>query len=958
MIRLFTVFILLFLLSTNTFSSEHFKGQQAANKVPGSVELWFKSGEVYPHYIKFDARNRMSEAEALDWLKAQFTVLGDVQFKPIRSQTGLSGITHNTFAMSLKDVPLEFLRFTFHIANGAVQSVSGNILPAYEVRNTVTLSESQALTYALNAVNAGQYKWELTEEEDWIKDVTGDPAATFYPSSDLVIIARDLDYQEAELLYAHRFDIYANQPYTREEVYVDAQSGEILWRHDLIREADSNGIAHTMFSGLQQITADYQFVSNDFRLRENGRGNGINTWNLKTSTNFSNREDFKDDDNEWKDMTGLDEYALDAHWAAELTYDYLLTHFNRNSIDDHGFQLNNYVHYGEAFNNAFWDGQRMVFGDGNGVAFTTIDITGHEISHGLTDFTADLIYMNESGALNESFSDIFGNCIENFGRPSSFSWRIGEDRGSYIRDMQNPKVRYNPDTYQGAFWYTGTGDNGGVHINSGVQNHWFYLLTEGGNGINDVGKSYNLTGIGINNAASIAYENLTSYLSPLSDYEEARFYSIVAAVDIYGSCSPQHAATVNAWYAVGLGDEFVAEAVASFTADRLNFCTPPFTVSFTNTSINGMEYLWDFGDGGSSSDENPSHTYTSVGEFNVTLSVDGDGCGVDELIEDSYIKVLQPDQPLAENTVINKGNQAILNAQSSNGTIYWYKDESGNEILHMGTQFTTPPLYTDTAFYVRAVVPGAVGDLGPNLQANLNNGQYSSSGLGLVFDMLQDAELQSITVNAGTAGERIFVIEDKTGNKVFEKSVVLEAGIQEVMLNAALNIGNSYKIFVGGSKLNLWRSSGASFPFELAGVCNIVRNTIGLDSIYPYFYNWKLKENDCESQSKQITVGIQDTPGGKRKTYNFYAEAASGGGYNYKVRFEFLSETSITFGLYSISGQKVTELTPPPYGEGVSIVDLNELLGLNSNAGGVYFLTITGEELEKSERVIISNKGN
>ncbi|MEQ9062652.1 MAG: M4 family metallopeptidase [Vicingaceae bacterium] len=959
MIRLFTVFTLLFLLSTNSFSSEHYTGSQASKRLPGSSELWFKTGEVHPHFIKLDQKLAMTEQEALIWLKAQFPTLKELQFELLRTNTNAAGITSSSYSILRNDVRFEFLRITLHGANGLVRSISGNILANFDVVNAVTIIESEALILALTEIGAAQYKWQIAEEEQWLKDETGDNNASFYPKAELVIIASDLDYKKSELRYAHRFDIYANQPYSREEIYVDAQSGDVIFRHDLLREADTVGTAHTGYSGIRQITTDYQFITNDFRLREAGRGNGINTWNLKTSTNFSNRTDFIDDDNTWKDMLNQDEYGTDAHWGAEMTYDYFFSSFGRNSIDDNGFQLNSYVHYGEAFNNAFWDGQRMIFGDGNGSPYTTVDITGHEITHGLTDFTADLIYMNEMGALNESFSDIFGNCIEYFGKPASFSWRIGEDRGSFIRDMQNPNVRYNPDTYQGSFWYAGTGDNGGVHINSGVQNFWFYLLCEGGNGINDIGKSYTVNGIGIQNAASIAYENLNSYLSPLSDYEEARFYSIQAAIDLFGSCSPQHAATVNAWYAVGLGDEFVGKAVASFSADRLEFCNPPFKVDFQNKSLNGVSYNWDFGDGGSSTDESPSHVYSSSGEFTVTLSVDGDGCGLDELIEEKFIKVVHPETPTAANVLVNKGSQALLKAQSAgNAMLHWYKDKTGSEILHMGNQFTTGPLYKDTVFYVRSVVPGIESEIGEDLQKGLASGQYSSSDLGLVFDMYQNAEIQSVTVNASTAGDRTFLIEDKYGNKVYEEIFSLSAGIQEVGLNASLPIGNGYTISIAGTNRNLWRSQDASYPFEIPGLCTIVENTLGANTIYPYFYDWKLKEEDCQSDNKEISVGIQDTPNGKRRTYSFYAETATNGGYNYKVRFEFLSETTINFGLYSISGQRITDLTPPPYDEGVTVIDLNKMLDLNSNAGGVYFLTITGEEIEKSERLIISNKGN
>jgi Zn-dependent metalloprotease len=130
----------------------------------------------------------------------------------------------------------------------------------------------------------------------------------------------------------------------------------------------------------------------------------------------------------------------------------------------------------------------MTYGDGNGTTFTpltAIDITAHEIAHGLTSNTSNLVYSNESGALNESFSDIFGVSVESFANNNTLNWIIGEDatpNGNGIRNMSNPNAFADPDTYLGTNYYTGTQDNGGVHTNSGVQNFWYYLLTVGGTG--------------------------------------------------------------------------------------------------------------------------------------------------------------------------------------------------------------------------------------------------------------------------------------------------------------------------------------------------------------------------------------------------------------------------------------------------------------------------------------------
>ena len=132
-------------------------------------------------------------------------------------------------------------------------------------------------------------------------------------------------------------------------------------------------------------------------------------------------------------------------------------------------------------------GNNAIFGAGSTSAATddwnTNDIMGHEFTHGVTQSEAGLIYNNESGALNESFSDIFGEMVESWAE-GICDYLVGADRGA-IRSFINPNTYGQPDTYLGTDWYTGTADNGGVHTNSGVQNHWFYLVSEGGSGTND-----------------------------------------------------------------------------------------------------------------------------------------------------------------------------------------------------------------------------------------------------------------------------------------------------------------------------------------------------------------------------------------------------------------------------------------------------------------------------------------
>ena len=422
---------------------------------------------------------------------------------------------------------------------------------------------------------------------------------------------------------------------------------------------------------------------------------GVITLNLNNATTYGNAVDFTDTDNYWNNVNAQqDEIATDAHWGAEVTYDYYDSIHNRNSIDGNGFTLYSYVHFDNNYANAFWDGQRMTYGDGDGniSALTALDIAGHEVSHGLTNFTADLIYQNESGALNESFSDIFGTAIEFFGKPSVANWNIGEDIGAAFRSMSSPNLFGDPDTYQGTNWYTGTADNGGVHTNSGVQNKWFYILSQGESGVNDHGDAYNVTGLGIIEASKIAFRNLTVYLTPSSNHNEARFYAIQSAIDIYGPCSPEVKATTDAWYAVGVGQPYVPYVLSDFTPSAPTACVAPLSVAFLNTSVNGINFTWDFGDGGNSTDVHPQHTYTSNGVYNVTLIADGGTCGIDTIEIDSAIQI-GPDVPC---NVVLPSNGTVAQQTSCLGKIFDSGGATGNYSDNENSFVTIAPLGANT----------------------------------------------------------------------------------------------------------------------------------------------------------------------------------------------------------------------------------------------------------------------
>lgn len=618
--------------------SKEYKGRDANKIYPGSNWVLTNDNTNQVEFIQFAEGKELEPSQVESWInahskKAQFELKEKSEF------TDKLGIQHFRYQLQSNGVALAYSWLNVHIKSGKVYRINGKFNLDVPSTSVPFVNESSALSNALNSVGATQYKWELPAEENRLKHEQNNPNATYFPEGKLTYVTQD-NVPNASLKLAWMFSVYAHDPLGRQNIYVDASNGTILFKENLLHHADVNGTAQTKYSGTQSIVSDS--YNGSYRLRESGRGNGIRTYNMQQGTSYGSAIDFTDSDNIWNNVNAFqDEAATDAHWGAEMTYDYLSIKHNRNSIDGNGYALYSYVHYDANYGNAFWDGYRMTYGDGAGstTAYTALDIAGHEIAHGLTTNSANLVYQNESGALNESFSDIFGATIENYARPSNYNWLIGEDIGYVIRSMSNPNQYGDPDCYGGTYWYTGTQDNGGVHTNSGVQNFWYYLMVNGGSGTNDLGNFYNVNSIGYDDAGAIAYRNLVVYLGQTSDYSDANFYSILSAVDLFGNCSNQVESAATAWYAVGVGSPYVPFVDGDFTANKTQHCTTPAVVEFQNLSSNGLSYTWHFGDGSSSSSINPTHVYNDTGYYDVTLIVNGGSCGIDTFEIQNFIYV-------------------------------------------------------------------------------------------------------------------------------------------------------------------------------------------------------------------------------------------------------------------------------------------------------------------------------
>ncbi len=509
------------------------------------------------------------------------------------------GMVHYRAKQYVNGYPVDGAEFIFHTINDRVSHANGRLVKGNLPAANAQISDEEAIQLAMEYLDAPHYFWQMPGMEALVKRIKKDPEATFYPSPQLVWVDPKYSQQAENYQLAWKMEIYASMPVGTKEVFVNAQTGALVHTLEKCQHTNVPGIAETRYHGTQEFITD-SVAPNLFRLRDYTRGEGVETFDMNESTDFEDGVDFEDEDNYWDNANDqFNDAATDVHWGSQKTYDYFLGKHGYESYDGNGSLMISYVHYGQGFFNAFWNGMWTTYGDGNGNPLTSIDVVSHEWTHGVTDYTSDLIYQDESGALNESFSDIFGNVVEFYALDTIKNWIIGE-ANFQLRNMANPKSYGDPDTYRGNNWFTGSAGNGGVHTNSGVQNYWFHLMTEGGSGTNDNGDDYEVGGLGLEKAAQIAFHNQVFYLTPSSQYIDARVGALRSAEDIFGSCSPEVVETAKAWHAVGIGSSTVTKDLSVVLASEpINGCADGSLdeLTFTFTLVpSGCSFSLEAGD--------------------------------------------------------------------------------------------------------------------------------------------------------------------------------------------------------------------------------------------------------------------------------------------------------------------------------------------------------------------------
>ncbi|SCE74557.1 Zn-dependent metalloprotease [Micromonospora viridifaciens] len=346
-------------------------------------------------------------------------------------------------------------------------------------------------------------------------------------------------------------------------VITDATTGKVIGSYDEIESVAGTG--NSIYSGT--VSIDTTLSGSTYQMIDPSHGNG-RTCDMNNGT--STCTTFTNSTNTWGNGTNSNRQsaAVDAHFGAAKTYDYFKNVHGRNGIFGDGRGVPSRVHYGNNYVNAFWDGSQMTYGDGssNSRPLVALDVAGHEMSHGVTEAVAGLVYSGESGGLNEATSDIFGTMVEFYANAPSDpgDYQIGEKiningNGTPLRYMYNPSL----DGASHSCWSTST-KNVDVHYSSGPGNHFFFNLAEGTGstayGTSPVcGSAPAVTGIGRAKAEKIWYRALdlyftsnTTYVNTTNPANTARAYTLRAATDLYGNCSTEYKTVQAAWTAVNV----------------------------------------------------------------------------------------------------------------------------------------------------------------------------------------------------------------------------------------------------------------------------------------------------------------------------------------------------------------------------------------------------------------------
>ncbi len=489
---------------------------------------------------------------------------------------------HYRFHQYHKGYFVEDAQFIVHTDGNRAMIATSQVVPYLNKNVATPITQAAAIQAAINVVAATKYAWQDSNFQEVYRERMEDSTAVYSPPCKLVI-ARRVGGGLDSSCYCFCWSVYLKtvEPRGAWRVLVDARSGQVIE----VEDPTDKGSGYCSTSS--HIATDYYGEQH----------NQMATWKKLVDFNWKLKDCrrivttsygtlLKDGDNDWRgDPSEVKPTA--AHWIGGKVWDYFKDVWGRNGVDGMGKEINIDVVPGSSS----WNGIDHILEVGETVtvgftaySHTAYDIIAHEYTHGIIDYTANLVSEKEPGALNESFADIFGNRFDV--HVGLADWTMGEDVPFFDeRHLDNPLLDNNPNYYKGTHWVTtdpcsptrpgpyGPGnDKCGVHTNLGVQNRWFYVLC---------------LSAGVNEASQIAWRNFTKYLGPHSKYVDARMGSIIAAKDLFGACSNEVKETILRWNQVGVFpgdiDLFLSSEciglVRNPSTETLPACPPPLPIN-------------------------------------------------------------------------------------------------------------------------------------------------------------------------------------------------------------------------------------------------------------------------------------------------------------------------------------------------------------------------------------------
>ena len=465
-------------------------------------------------------------------------------------------------------------------ANGAPKTTTNTLKPGINLATIPSLTQAQVLEIAHNDLRpVGPYAHARTAELVVYPQVIDQVREN--PMRGLQGELNALDIEEVVSGYTLAYHVHTElengaQETRHTDYIINAHTGEILKQWDSLETGAAVGTGKSQYSSNVMLGTSTA-AAGGFELRDVARSMNIETYNMENGTGGSGKL-VTDADNTWGDSANYiktptsrteantQTAAVDAHYGTERTFDYYSLVHGRNGIDGAGLKTTIRVHYSSNYDNAFWSDSCfcMTYGDGNTfTVLTSLDVAGHEMTHGVTSRTANLTYSGESGGLNEAMSDIHGTMVEFYARGGSGStigntggnWDIGEQlNATALRFMKKP----SKDGRSKDAWYSGLGGID-VHYSSGPLNRAFYFLSQGASSVSgdETYSTYlpgGMTGIGNDKAARIAFRALATKLTASSKYANARTAFLDSAKDLYGDTGPEYLAVQNAFTAINVGE--------------------------------------------------------------------------------------------------------------------------------------------------------------------------------------------------------------------------------------------------------------------------------------------------------------------------------------------------------------------------------------------------------------------